>query len=119
MKNKLMTMACAICCVATHVVGIFIGMPLGKEIENKNFKQTLLDENLAEYDRKTGEWHLLHPNEIQGNLIQPKDRHKFTSIEDHMNFLETELILLRKQKAALESKGGSIKFDPKVIVSSK
>jgi hypothetical protein len=116
--NKLTTTICAVSCAVTHVFGIYVGSYFGEKTENQRFKQVLLDENLAEYNKKTGEWHLLHPNEIQGNLIQPKDRHKFVSIEDHMSFLETELVLLRKQKASLE-KGSFSKFDPKVIVSSK
>lgn len=116
--NKLKLIACAACCAVTHVLGIYIGSFWGEGTENKRFKQVLLDENLAEYNKKTGEWHLLNPNEIQGNLIQPKDRHKFVSIEDHMMFLEHELVLLRKQKASQE-KSSLAKFDPKVIVSSK
>ena len=117
--KKLTAIGIAICCTATHLAGIYIGSYLGEQTENKRFKQVLLDENLAEYNKKTGDWHLLRPDEIQGNLIQPKDRHKFVSIEDHMMFLEHELILLRKQKASLENKGTLTKLDPKVIISSK
>lgn len=117
--KKLTIIGIIACCTVTHVMGIYIGSYLGEQTENKRFKQVLLDENLAEYNKKTGDWHLLSPDEIQGSLIQPKDRHKFVSIEDHMMFLEHELIMLRKQKASLENKGGSLKFDPKVIVSSK
>lgn len=117
--KKLTLTICVTSSMLTHIFGIYVGSFLGEQKENKRFKQQLLDENLAEYDKKTGDWHLLNPNEIQGNLIQPKDRHKFVSIEDHMSFLEHELITLRKQKASMEYKGGLTKLDPKVIVSSK
>lgn len=117
--KKLTLIGILVCSAASHLVGMYIGSYLGEQTENKRFKQVLIDENLAEYHKKTGDWHLLSPDEIQGSLIQPKDRHKFVSIEDHMMFLEHELIMLRKQKASLENKGSSLKFDPKVIVSSK
>lgn len=117
--KKLTVAICVTSSVLTLILGIYVGSYVGGQTENKRFKQQLLDENLAEYDKKTGDWHLLNPNEIQGNLIQPKDRHKFVSIEDHMCFLEHELIMLRKQKAAMEHKGTLTKLDPKVIVSSK
>ena len=68
------------------------------------FKQWLLDVDYAEYDRKTGEWKLAEADTIQGNLIKPWDRKSFVNIEDHIDSLEHELAVLRKQQENLNKR---------------
>jgi hypothetical protein len=68
------------------------------------FKQWLLDVDFAEYDRKTGEWKLAEADTIQGNLIKPWDRKSYVNIEDHIDALEHELVVLKKQQEALNKR---------------
>jgi hypothetical protein len=64
----------------------------------------LLDENYAEYDKKTAEWHLLDACTIQGNLIPISKRILYTTIEDQIQSYEDELKVLKKQKEAILKK---------------
>jgi len=68
------------------------------------YKQMLLDEGFAEYDRKTAEWHLLDPSTIQGNLIPIQKRFLYTSVEEQIQSYEDELKVLKKQKEAISKK---------------
>ena len=68
------------------------------------FKQWLLDVDFAEYDRKTGEWKLAEADTIQGNLIKPWDRKSYVNIEDHIDALQHELLVLKKQQEALNKR---------------
>lgn len=63
-----------------------------------NYKQMLLDEGFAEYDKKTAEWHLLDASTIQGNLIPAPKRILYTTVEDQIQSYEDELRVLKKQK---------------------
>jgi len=69
-----------------------------------SYKQMLLDEGFAEYDRKTAEWHLLDASTIQGNLIPIQRRVLYTSVEDQILSYEDELKVLKKQKEAISKK---------------
>jgi hypothetical protein len=66
-----------------------------------NYKQMLLDEGFAEYDKKTAQWHLLDASTIQGNLIPINKKVLYTSIEDQIQSYEDELKVLKKQKEAI------------------
>jgi hypothetical protein len=84
----------------------------GYEESTSYFKQTLLDQNYAEYDKKTAEWKLLDAATIQGNLIPPHKRMNYITIEEEIQALEDELRLLKKQKEALHKQKSQSK--PKV-----
>lgn len=89
-----------------------MGYDQGYEESTSYFKQTLLDQNYAEYDRKTAEWKLLDASSIQGNLIPPHKRMNYITIEEEIQALEDELRLLKKQKEALHKQKSQSK--PKV-----
>ena len=72
-----------------------------------SYKQMLLDEGFAEYDKKTAEWHLLDHSEIQGNLIPIAKKVLYTTIEDQISSCEDELLLLKRQRDARLKKGKS------------
>ena len=80
---------------------------------NTHFKQLLLDEGYAEYDKKTAEWHLLDPTTIQGNFIIPSRRVMYTTLDDQIQSFQEELIVLKKQKEALSKKQPLAKLDMK------
>ena len=118
MKKLTLIIVSTISC-ASLILGTYIGSLIGIDVENKKFKQYLLDEGYAEYNKKTAEWQLLEASEIQGNLIPQKEKQNFVNIDDQIRFLEDELILLRKQKASVKNKISNQKLDPKVLVSLK
>jgi len=82
------------------------------------FKQMLLDEGFAEYDKKTAEWHLLDPSTIQGNLIPVPKRILYTTIEDQIQSYEDELKVLKKQKeiaSKRQPRSQTVKLDMKKL----
>jgi len=66
---------------------------------SSDYKQLLLDEGFAEYDRKTGMWRLLNATEIQGSLIEPSKRSAFVNIDAYEKHLQDELVAVHKQKS--------------------
>lgn len=68
------------------------------------FRQWLIDVDFAEYDRKTGDWKLSDADTIQGSLIKPWERKLYANIEDHIDTLEHELMVLRKQQETLNKR---------------
>lgn len=89
------------------------GYSQGYSDSNAYFRQMLLDEGYAEYDKKTAEWHLLDPTTIQGNFIIPSRRVLYTTIDDQIQSFQEELIMLKKQKEALSKKQPLTKLDMK------
>ena len=82
------------------------------------YKQMLLDEGFAEYDKKTAEWHLLDPSIIQGNLIPVAKRILYTSVEEQIQSYEDELKVLKKQKEAISKRqpqAKAVKLDMKKL----
>jgi len=92
-------------------LGEGIGFKIGEFFSEKDFKNFLIKEGFAEYDRKTSEWHLLNASEIQGNLIKPEERKDYVSINEHIDNLENELALLHKQKASFLNKNNPPKLN--------
>ena len=84
----------------------------GYEDALKCYQQWLIDVDFAEFNKKTGKWQLADPNTIQGNLIEPHRRPLFVNVDDHIQSLENELQIAKKQSAALKSKAKS-QFDAK------
>ena len=80
------------------------GYQEGYEQSTSYFKQLLLDENFAEYDKKTAEWRLLDASTIQGNLIPITKKSLYVSIDDQIQSYEDELKMLKKQKEASSKK---------------
>lgn len=80
------------------------GYDQGYQDAIKCYQQWLLDVDYAEYNRKTGEWQLVDASTIQGNLIEPQRRPLFVNVEDHIQALEHELQVARKQNAANKSR---------------
>lgn len=93
-------------------VGVVVVFALGSNVQHQReyhigyqdaircYQQWLLDVDYAEYNKKTGEWQLVDPNTIQGNLIEPHRRPQFVHIDDHIQALEHELAIARKQQSA-------------------
>ena len=102
--------------VLASVIGSACFTYLTREVFDKNayekgysdctsyFRQTLLDENYAEYDKKTAEWKLLDATTIQGNLILPSKRILYTTLDEQIQGFEDELRLLKKQKEAVSKR---------------
>jgi hypothetical protein len=70
----------------------------------KCYQQWLIDVDYAEFNKKTGEWQLVDPNTIQGNLIEPRRRPLFVHVDDHIQALENELQLAKKQSNSLKDR---------------
>ena len=63
-----------------------------------------LNETTTKYDRKTGEWKLSDADTIRGSLIKPAERRLYVNIDDHVDVLEHELLVLKKQQETLSKR---------------
>jgi hypothetical protein len=83
---------------------------------SSEFKQLLLEEGYAEYDKKTAEWKLLDPSTIQGNLIPAPKRINYVTLDDQIVSLKQELMILEKQKILImKRQPHTVKLDFKKI----
>jgi hypothetical protein len=110
-----MKLSTSLIILGSVALNAFVSVPL-KEIWSKSayeqgynectssYKQMLLDEGFAEYDKKTAQWHLLDASTIQGNLIPVAKKILYISIEDQIQSYEDELKILKKQKEVISKR---------------
>ena len=105
----LSVLACSSSLSIAHQKAYDGGYQTGHQDASKFFRDGLLEVGYAEYDRKTGDWKLCDANTIQGDLIEPRRRVTYTTIDEQIHSLEDELVLLRKQQAANNKRKSDIK----------
>lgn len=76
---------------------------------SKCYQEWLLEVGYAEFDKRTGVWKLADANTIQGDLIEPRRRVAYATIDEQIHSIEDELVLLRKQQALNNKRKTDIK----------
>lgn len=65
MKNIVLTSAI----VFSSVIGLFIGEIIGKANEKRTWQERLIQADLAEYNRKSGEWQMRTMDDIKMSAV--------------------------------------------------
>ena len=80
--------------VVISVLSLVAGIAVGKDRSDDKWKKELLEKGYAEFDKKTGEWHLCEPEVVLFNHDEQaqKTLHGGTvTIKDYIAYVETDL----------------------------
>lgn len=103
-KYRFHIITCVLSCVIYHFSVHNFMYKAGYNDCTHFFQKWLIEEDFANYDKKSGEWRLCTADEIQGSLIKPIDRSNYIDIIDYVHALEDELNLVHKQIAHINNK---------------